>query len=159
MRQAPPADAACASGRWWRWLQLLLNALAAGTAAAWLAALSGATAAPTALAALLAAAAAGWLAAHALPLPAGRLRWDGSGWWLDEAPGAAQGQAVAGQAKPVFDFGPWLLVRFDPTDAGAAAARWLAFSDARIAAQPLRPLRVALHGAALLASPAAAERL
>ena len=142
MRHPPPAEANCASGRWWRQLQIMLHALAAAVFAAWLVAAAGwfdADSAGPPSAAALAALAAAWLVGRRLPQPAGCLRWDGAGWWL-ETGGAA---AIGGTATPVFDVGPWLLLRFAPLDAGPL--RWLASADA---GHGLRHLRTALHGVA-----------
>jgi len=139
VRHAPPADAACASGGWWRWLQVLLHALAAAALAAWVAGHAQVPAALTAAAALSASLAA-VLWAVRRPWPAGgRLRWDGQAWQFDAGePGTTP---LAGDAEPLFDFGPWLLVRFTPE--GGGAARWLA---PHAGDGSLQPLRGALYG-------------
>ena len=141
MRQAPPADAACASGGWWRRLQLVLHALAAAALAAWLAGQLQAGAALTAMAAVFSAGAAALWAARRLPWADGRLRWDGQAWQYEA--GVAGAGPLAGHAEALFDLGPCLLVRFRPHDGGAA--RWWALSDG---GGGLQPVRVALYAGA-----------
>ena len=150
MRQAPPADAACASGGWWRRLQIVLHALAAAAPAAWLAGHLQAGVALTALAAILSAVAGGLWAGRRLPSAAGRLRWDGQAWQFDA--GVAGSDPRAGHAEAVLDLGPWLLVRWWPHEGGAA--RWWALADG---GGGLQPVRVALHAGAAGAAGAAGE--
>ena len=76
-----------------------------------------------------------WLALAALPLVAwathaGRdqavvLRDEGGCWWLETPPGAAR--PLAGTLRIAFDFGNWMLLRFEPE---GGRQRWLAPSHA-----------------------------
>lgn len=76
-----------------------------------------------------------WLALPALPLAlwairAGRdqsgvLRDEGGCWWLEMPAGAAR--PLAGTLRIAFDFGNWMLLRFEPE---GVRQRWLAPSQA-----------------------------
>jgi hypothetical protein len=56
---------------------------------------------------------------------AGVLRDEGGCWWLETPPGAAR--PLAGTLRIAFDFGNWMLLRFEPE---GVRQRWLAPSQA-----------------------------
>ena len=76
-----------------------------------------------------------WLALATLPLAAwalragrsqaGVLRDEGGSWWLETPAGAAR--PLAGTLRIAFDFGNWMLLRFEPE---GGRQRWLAPSHA-----------------------------
>ena len=143
MRAAPNVQARACAGGLWPWVQRLLYALAMAVAAWWLGAQLREPDAWLALGSLLAGAFVAAWAGRRRRDPPLSLAWDGSAWQLT-APG---GEPQAGQALPMLDLGPWMLVRFTPAGADRQAWRpavWLPLS--RREAPDLWPaLRVALH--------------
>jgi hypothetical protein len=119
MRAAPPAQGVCRGGRAWRVVQLALPALGTAALFAWLllhlqwpplwAAL------PSAIAVLVA-----W---RLLPPDEVQLAWDGQCWSADGQPG---------ELHAMLDLGPWLLLRFQPSNQPRAC--WVAVSAAHTGA-------------------------
>jgi hypothetical protein len=114
----------CSGGGAWRVAQVLLAALAAGVAAAWLL--------PRILPVAVVAAVATGLAWHFTKPHATLLRWDGAVW-------SADGQT--GQVDLMLDLQRWLLLRFRPAQ---GRALWLPLPDAEAGAAR-HALRTALY--------------
>jgi hypothetical protein len=154
MRAAPAVDAALDAGVPERMLILLLHGLAGVTLALWVAAhaalgftlpvLVGAAVAGAGLATLGA-----WLARRALPVDAGRLRWDGQVWsWLGPA------DQLLSRLEVMLDLGVWVLLRLHRAD--GARPLWRVASE-RGAGAAWHGLRVALGAHAGAAVPTTAD--
>jgi hypothetical protein len=127
--------------RGWRASQSLLWGLAASVCAAWLLARAGQTAA----AGLGAVPLVGLLAWALLPGREAVLAWDGEQWRLEATPV---------RVTVALDFGAWLLLRLDGTEA-PASRRWLPATAAQ-AGMHWHALRAALYSRAPEATLAAA---
>ena len=134
MRAAPVVTVSMGLSPGWRASQSLLWGLAASVCAAWLLARAGQAAA----AGLGAMPLVGLLAWALLPGRAAALAWDGEQWRLTVA----------------LDFGAWLLLRLDGSDA-PASRRWLPATAAQ-AGMHWHALRAALYSRAPEATLAAA---
>lgn len=139
-------------------LIVLLHGLAGATLALWATAHAGLDSPMTTLAAAGAAGAAcaamaalgAWLARRALPIDAGRLRWDGEGWrWLGPV------EASLGRLEVSLDLGVWVLLRLHPAD--GARPSWRVASQ-RAAPADWHGLRVALGAHAGAAEPTAVDQ-
>jgi hypothetical protein len=157
MRAAPAVDAALDAGGRERMLIVLLHGLAGATLALWATAHAGldspmATLAGAGAACAVMAALGAWLARRALPIDAGRLRWDGEGWrWLGLV------DLPLGRLEVSLDLGVWVLLRLHP--ANGARPMWRVASQ-RAAGGAWHGLRVALaaHAGAAAADAAVRDR-
>jgi hypothetical protein len=150
MRAAPPVQATSRVGGGWWLAQRVLVAVVAANLVHWLAGWLDAPALAAPIAAGLAAALA-WVWASTRRLPqAWHLHWDGAHWSLGSPSRAGAAGEASGSALPMIDLGTWMLVRFDPSEAGGdrtSRPQWLVFSGARDPAA-WRALRVALYAGA-----------
>jgi hypothetical protein len=136
MQAAPPVAVVCDGGAAWRAVQVLLQALAAASLAAWVAGHAGAFGPLQAVVAAAAAVLAGGRAWRAAAPQPRLLNWDGEHWRLGPA-------GDPGQVDVMIDLGRWLLLRHAVV-AASRTAHWLPVSAA--AAGPAwHGLRIALH--------------
>jgi len=154
MRAAPPVEAMLHAGRLERMLITLLHALTGALLVVWAGLHTGLGAAwPMAACAVLMAGLmatlGAWLARRALPVPPGRLRWDGQAWSL-----LASGAAIPlGRLLVAMDLGPWMLLQLHPADGGGAVWRVASAAAAQGSWHGLRVAVAAHAGAAVQAAP------
>jgi hypothetical protein len=125
LRTAPAVHITIEPDRTWQVAVALLLASAASACVAWAALWLGASSAATGAMAAAAAAVAAFGARRWLPAEFGQLGWDGSQWlW---SPGMRSHESRTGRVRAVYDFGPWMLLRFD-ADAAPRCHAWLPLS-------------------------------
>jgi hypothetical protein len=130
MHAAPPVRVSLGRSRGWLALNAVVSGLAGGNALA-LALLNAERDATVAWVAGGAPALAAWAWSWRAQAP-GDLVWDGQRWQWGDAPG---------DAKVMIDLGPWMLLRFQPSDGGR---QWIAASR-RSASGSWPALRAALY--------------
>ena len=130
MRAAPAVSVRCPSSALWRWLQVIIPALACTAVAAWLLGHAQRETWP----ALMLAPTVAWLTWRRIPHQAVALDWDGQNW-------SAQGRV--GVVEVMVDLDRWMLLRLMP-DAKAQGQVWMALSRHEVGA-PWHALRAAVY--------------
>ena len=130
MRAAPAVSVRCLSSALWRWVQVIIPALACTAVAAWLLGHVQRSAWP----ALMLTPAVAWLAWRRVPSMAVALDWDGQNW-------TAQGRV--GAVEVMIDLDRWMLLRLLP-DAQSQGRVWIALSRRDVGAQ-WHALRAAVY--------------